>query len=326
MKEHDIRPRKIFEEYLRLAEKDTRTFFAKAFRHKLACPACGIAGKFVFKKSGFSYAECPKCLTLYVNPRPGRNAFAKYYIDSPSTRYWATTFYKKTEKARREMIWKPKAALIKASITRFSRVKEIVDIGGGYGTFAEEIARITELPVTIIEPSKHLAAVCRRKGFRVIEKFLEDVDRQDMGGGKRCFTSFELFEHLYDPGDFLERLNALMTPGDLFIFTTLSGTGIDIRVLWEHSKAIFPPHHLNFFNPRSVGVLLESRGFEPVEITTPGKLDVNIIENDMRYVADRFWQTFFGMASEEDKQDLQEYVSTHLLSSHMLVICRKAKV
>jgi len=324
MKEHDIRPQKIFEEYLRLAEEDTKTFFADAPRKATACPACQTAGKHVFKKNGFDYAECPQCLTLYVDPRPEWTAFERYYTDSPSTRYWATTFYKETEKARREKIWKPKAELIKENIARFSKAKEIVDIGGGYGTFAEEISRITKLDVTVVEPSKLLAEVCRRKGFKVIEKFLENLDRGDIGNGKRCFVSFELFEHLYDPGDFLKRLGELMNDDDLFIFTTLSGTGVDIRVLWEHSKAVSPPHHLNFFNPGSVRMLLESRGFEPVEITTPGKLDINIIENNVQH-ADRFWATFFKIASEKDKQDLQEYVSSHRFSSHMMVVCRKVK-
>lgn len=325
MKEHDIRPQKIFEEYLRLAEEDTQTFFADTPRRTLSCPACRTAGEHAFEKNGFSYEECPKCLTLYVNPRPERSAFERYYADSPSTRYWATTFYKETEKARREKIWKPKAELIKDKIARFADVREIVDIGGGYGTFAEEIRRITGSHVTIVEPAKLLAEVCRHKGFMVVEKFIENINREDLGDGKRCFVSFELFEHLYAPEGFLQCLNNLMNNGDLFIFTTLNGTGVDIRVLWEHSKAVSPPQHLNFFNPQSIRMLLESRGFEPMEITTPGKLDINIIENNIRHVSDRFWHTFFQIASAKDKQDLQEYVSSHLLSSHMMVVCRKIK-
>ena len=36
--------------------------------------------------------------------------------------------------------------------------------------------------------------------------------------------------------------------GDSFIFTTLSGMGADIQTLWEDSKAVSPPMHLNFIN------------------------------------------------------------------------------
>lgn len=323
MKENEIRPQSIFDEYLRLTEIDTTTFFSDAEKTILSCPACGDCGTTAFEKNGFTYTECQNCLTLYVSPRPVRGAFERYYTDSPSTRFWATTFYKETESARREKLWKPKALLIKDKISQFAHVSEIVDIGGGYGTFAEEIRSLTGCSVTIIEPSKHLAEVCRSKGFPVVEKFLESVVEGDFEEGRRCFVSFELFEHLYAPADFLRCLSRLMSSGDIFIFTTLNGAGVDIQVLWEHSKAVSPPHHLNFFNPSSVNILLESCGFETLEISTPGKLDVNIIENNIQHVSDRFWRTFFRVATERDKQDLQEYVSSHLLSSHMMVVCRK---
>src|SRR5512145_341647 len=99
MKEHDIRPQHIFDEYLRLTEEDTKTYFSDVPRDNVGCPACGETGKPAFEKSGFSYAECPHCLTVFVTPRPAREAFEKYYRESPSTRYWATTFYKETESA-----------------------------------------------------------------------------------------------------------------------------------------------------------------------------------------------------------------------------------
>ena len=323
MKEHDIRPKQIFDEYLRLTAEDTCTYFLDSARHDVCCPACGAAGVHAFTKTGFSYAECPDCSTLYVNPRPERSALERYYMDSPSTRYWATTFYKETEVARREKIWKPKAELICEKIAHFSAIDEIIDVGGGYGTFAEEISRICGCRVAVIEPSRYLAEVCRSKGFAVIEKFLEDVSLCDLDDKRRCFVSFELFEHLYAPATFLRSLNRLMRAGDAFIFSTLNGMGADIRVLWEHSQAISPPHHLNFFNPDSVCKLLVSCGFSVLELTTPGRLDVNIIENNLLHVTDRFWQSFITHASEKAKQQLQEFLASYQFSSHMMVVCKK---
>lgn len=323
MKEHDIRPKHVFDEYLRLTAEDIRTYFQDSVRHDVCCPACGTDGVHAFTKSGFSYAECPDCSTLYVNPRPERSAFERYYTDSPSTRYWATTFYKETEVARREKIWKPKAELIYEKFCNLPAVDEIVDVGGGYGTFAEEISRISGCKVTVIEPSRHLAEVCRNKGFAVIEKFLEDVSSCDLDDKRRCFVSFELFEHLYDPADFLRTLSSLMQVGDTFIFSTLNGLGADIQVLWEHSQAVSPPHHLNFFNPHSVCKLLAACSFSVSEITTPGRLDVDIIENNLPHVTDRFWQSFVTHASEGAKQQLQELLASHQFSSHMMVVCRK---
>jgi uncharacterized Zn finger protein (UPF0148 family) len=325
VKEEEIRPRAIFDEYLRLAATDTRVYFEGVAQKAIPCPACGQPGRPEFEKEGFTYEECPGCQTLFVNPRPEARAFERYYRESPSSRFWATTFYKDTAEARREKLWKPKARAIAKILERFtgSPLVPLVDIGGGYGLFAEEMERVTGLKPWILEPAPHLAAVCREKGFPVVEKFLESVAPADLPPGPKAFVSFELFEHLHDPSLFLERLRGFMAFGDLFIFTTLSGTGLDIRSLWESSKSASPPHHLNLLNPRSVSVLLARSGFETLEVTTPGKLDLSILDNNREKIRDRFWKTFLEVATQEAKQKMQECIASLGMSSHMWVVCRK---
>ena len=226
MKEQDIRPQTIFDRYLELCLADVDTFFASASGCRVLCPACGERGVFAFHKQGFGYEECPRCLTLFVSPRPERTAFDRYYTDSPSTKYWATTFYRETEQARREKLWRPKARMVADKIERFcGGVDLVVDVGGGYGTFAEEMRALEVADLLVIEPSVHLAAVCRDKGLQVLEGFLEQVRGDELPAGRRCFVSFELFEHLYEPAVFLRGIRRLMGPEDLFVFTTLSGNG-----------------------------------------------------------------------------------------------------
>ena len=117
----------------------------------------------------------------------------------------------------------------------------LVDIGGGFGLFAEEVRNLCGQAPIVIEPGPHLAAVCRGKSLPVIQKFLEQIAPEDLPAGPKTFVSFELFEHLHDPATFLKQLNSLMAKGDLFIFTTLSGSGVDIQALWEDSKSVTPP-------------------------------------------------------------------------------------
>jgi SAM-dependent methyltransferase len=324
MKETDIRPQAVFDEYLRLCADDTRTYFGSVERTPVPCPACGAQGAPAFTKNGFTYELCARCESLYVSPRPAARAFASYYQTAPSSKFWATTFYRETAEARRKLLWQPKARKLAEQLAaRDARSHAIVDIGGGYGLFAEEIAALVEGVVVVIEPAPHLAEVCRGKSLRVVEKFLEDVDPEDLPTGGKAFVSFELFEHLHDPRLFLTQLLKLMSSGDLFVFTTLSGTGIDIRILWESSKSVSPPHHLNFLNPRSVSLLLEDIGFEVLETTTPGALDVDIVANNAGAVTDRFWQVFFARADERQKQEWQRLIAATGWSSHMMVVCRK---
>jgi len=297
MKESDIRPAALFDEYLRLCEKDARSYFAAVPRTPVSCPVCDTPGTPAFTKSGFSYDVCARCDSLYVSPRPAADAFEAYYTTAPSSKYWATTFYRETAAARRELLWRPKAELV-----------------------ADKVATLCSRDCAIVP---HLAEICRSKALRVVEKFLEHVEPADLPKRPSAFVSFELFEHLHDPRRFLQRMHQLMAGGDLFIFTTLSGTGLDIQLLWERSKSVCPPHHLNFLNPRSMATLLVRVGFEVIEITTPGKLDIDIAATGAELVTDRFWRTFLRYADESARAEWQQIIASTGWSSHMMITCRK---
>lgn len=324
MKEEDIRPQEIFNEYLRLCEEDSRVYFAGVELETCACPACESVGNWAFKKSNFDYSLCDDCRTLYVSPRPPADAFSKYYTESESARYWATTFYRQTEEARRQKLWKPKARMILEVLdSHRANGFSVIDIGGGYGVFAEEMGALIDKSVTVVEPSPFLAQICTDKEIRVVQKFLEEVVDDDLPSGPRAFVSFELFEHLHDPASFLNCLKQLMRPGDLFIFTTLSGVGIDILALWENSKSVSPPHHLNFLNPYSIKILLDRLGFETLNVETPGKLDIDILSNSLGNIKDRFWSTFLHLANDSEKEHWQNFIAASGWSSHMMVSCRR---
>lgn len=325
MDENDIRPQALFDELLRLNKLDIKKYFTNTTDEKVLCPACDIEGHKSFVKNNFSFDECLNCKSLYVSPRPQKKYFDAYYTDSESSKYWATTFYKATEKNRKKMLWEPKAKMIKEKIENFcSDTKEIIDIGGGYGLFMVEFLKISDIKHLVIEPSKYLSKACQHKGLKTLVKFLEDVSINDLSKLKKTFVSFELFEHLHNPKDFLITLNNIMNKNDMFVFTTLSGMGLDIRTLWEKAKPVSPPMHLNFLNPKSINILLKKVGFEVIEVTTPGKLDIDIMNNNKDNIKDKFWKDFLNYANEKEKKIMQKNISENNLSSHMMVVCRKA--
>ena len=323
MEEKEIRPKKIFEKFLQLAALDTKKFF-RSSKIKKNCVACGKKGKFSFRKNNFSYYECLTCNTLFVNPRPKENEFLNYYTKSASIKYLANTLYEKTKKERRNKIFKPRAKTIfqilkKRKITNGS----CVDIGGGYGIFAQEVSKFFKGNVLVIEPSPFLAVECKKKKLKVLQKFLETVKKNDLPRNRKIFTCFELIEHLYDPSKFIRNMKKLMSKEDLFIFTTLSSTGADILTLWNDSRSVNPPHHINFFNPKSIGILLKKYGLKILDITTPGKIDIDILENDKLKIRDRFWKTFISLANKSEKIQMQNLISKINFSSHMMVVCKK---
>jgi 2-polyprenyl-3-methyl-5-hydroxy-6-metoxy-1,4-benzoquinol methylase len=323
MKETEIRPQQLFKKFLKLAEKDAGIYFKKKYFIS-NCIACGKKSRFSFKKKGFSYFKCNTCNTLYHNPRADESSFNDYYTKSRSSKFWSKIFYKKTEKSRRIKMWKPKAKMIFDLLNKY-KIKNYncVDIGGGYGLFAEEFFKLSGIKTHVIEPSQYSAEACRKKGIQVIEKFLKDVEKKDLPTRRKVFTSFELIEHLHNPKNFFQSLKKLMSKNDLFIFTTLSGTGVDILTLWEQSEAISPPFHINFFNPNSIRIILEKNNFKVLNISTPGKIDIDILSNRKKLIKDRFWYFFLNHSSEFQQNEMQKIISSLNLSSHMMVVAKK---
>lgn len=325
MKEEDIRKRDVFNRYLQLVGDDVKTFFDKRHFLEIDCPACASKElDFEFEKSGFNYLSCRKCRTLFVNPRPPLEVMKKFYSESLSTAFWVNEFFKPVAEARREKIFRPRAEYL-SGLLRNVKNKVVVEIGAGFGIFLEELRKLSpDNRYVAIEPSGEMADICLQKGLEVKRNMLEEVS--DMDGKIDLLTSFELLEHLVRPEDFFRKAHALLKPGGQIFLTTLNGMGFDILLLWERSKSVTPPHHLNFFNPYSIKLLLERFGFEPQGISTPGKIDWDIVEGMIKnegVKAGRFWDLLANSDSKECKEELQSWISKNNISSHMMVIAKK---
>ncbi|MFX0136537.1 MAG: class I SAM-dependent methyltransferase [Candidatus Hodarchaeota archaeon] len=327
MKEDEIRKREIFNEYLRLSSEDAKIFFkdTNQFVKLNSCIACNSQNlSHALVKNNFNYVECGDCDTFFVNPRPTIDMLSKYYSSSPSTTFWVEKFFKPVAEKRREKIFRPRAEYISKFLKRKNGIT-IGDIGAGFGIFLEELKnKIPENKFIAIEPSKDMADICRNKGLIVIEDILENLSFAEHKFD--VLLSFELFEHLQDPKSFLTKVKDLLNNEGIFIFTTLNGLGFDIQNLWNESKSISPPHHLNFFNPWSIKKISEIVGFEVIECSTPGKLDWDIIEGGIKnseIQPGRFWTKFSKYADEDSKESLQGWISKSNFSSHMRVILRK---
>lgn len=329
MKENDIRPKVLFDEFLKLSRKDIEIYFSDRTKFlKVNCPACQSAEvSSSFTKDSFTYLECEYCKTLYASPRPTQEMIDNYYRTSASSKFWATTFYKETEAARRDKLFKPKAQLIKSIVVKNGVTPgALLDIGAGYGTLCEELIALNIFKeVFAVEPSIYLSEVCRQKGLNVIESTIEGMD-VEYKAKFDIAVSLELFEHLFSVDLFLDAVSRALRPEGYFIFSTLNGRGWDILVLREHSNSVSPPHHVNFLNPRSIELLAERKGWRVVDLFTPGQLDVDIVVNFARHnlsvELDRFTREILA-SGEEIQNAFQNFLAGNRLSSHMWVVIQK---
>lgn len=326
-KEKDIRDPDVLQNYFDLVAKDSAKMLASNEALENIDPKKWGLGETIveFEKGGYNYEKCLDTGSLIVNPRPKFEALMNFYASSESGKYWVNEFFMPKMEARRKKIFKPRAEFVNNRFPFLKHMK-VGDIGAGFGLFIDELQRLNDshLNIEAIEPSHDMAAICLEKGIKVNENMLENLvgkkDKYDL------LTSFELFEHLHDPLVFLEDCYKLLNPGGYLLITTLNSHGFDIQVLWEKSNSIFPPHHLNFFNPISMKSIMDLAGFENVEITTPGELDVDIVKNQFKSGAKgipRFLDSMFKYASDDVQANYQQFLKSNNMSSHMKVIVQK---
>lgn len=225
-------------------------------------------------------------------------------------------------------MFRPRAEFVGALADRFGLPPGagLVDVGSGFGIFLEEVQRLGRFgEMRGVEPNPDLANVCRQRGFAVVPKSAEDVADGEVQAD--VATAFEVLEHVFDPGGFLTAMGRLVKPGGVLLFTTLTCSGFDIQVLWERSKSVHPPHHLNLISVEGIARLVERVGLCLVDLSTPGVLDVDIVANarseDPTLHLPRFVSYLLSRRDSRLREALQRLLIEHALSSHVRVLARR---
>lgn len=329
VKEEEIRPEQLMKENAELHKEDVKKLLV--YRNEfvnVSCSACNSDDyKPFFEKKGFTFVNCRKCDMCYVNPRPTFEMLTEFYTTSKSISHWEKIF-SASENTRREKIFKPRVAKV-LEICKKNGIQNsvIVDVGAGFGTFCEEIKKQNFFEKIIaVEPSHDLAEVCRQKGLDVVEKLIEDaeLDKVDV------ITSFELIEHLFEPSGYLLSCRKTLSENGLLILTTPNAKGFDLITLGKIADNFGGPNHINYFHPHSIELLLKRCGFELIEISTPGKLDAEIVRKKVLSgefnISEQLFLRHILLDNWESLGKIfQDFLSENKLSSHMWVVAKKIK-
>ena len=324
MKETDIRPLELMKRYVELSAKDADLCFTGGQRRDLPCVSCGSINIIKeFSKSGFDYASCNECGTLYQTPRPPIKEFDAFYKNSRSSKYWADVFFPSVAEARREQIFKPRVKrLLELCKTSNLKVSKLIDVGAGYGIFLDEWRKaLPDTELVAIEPSVTLAEECRNKKLSVVESLVENVEGYDDYAD--LVVCFEVLEHVDSPLEFIKVLKKMVRPGGYLFVSTLCIDGFDLKMLWDKSNQISPPHHINFHSIKGFELLFNRAGLNEIQITTPGKLDVDIVrnyaENNPQIIKDnRFIRALLDDRGKS--KYFQEFLAENQLSSHAWIL------
>jgi hypothetical protein len=329
LREFELKPSTLLNTYLQLTQSDVKKCFIDgAVLLDCKCPACisGEKGK-GFVKFGLRYWECSNCQTLYVSPRPDDSSIDEYYKSSKARKFWNKQFSTATEAIRRDKVFKPRVQWIIETVEEYlPSAKRFSSINAIHRPFLEELIESDYFKeVTIINQRVDLdEASYAKRGVRFIKKSIESVP---LGNSVDAVALFEAIDQTSDIDSLFRGVQDMLISSGLCFLTTISVSGFDLQVLWEKSNSIFPPDRINALSIEGLGILFERHGFECIELSTPGLLDIEIVANaykeDPSINLPRFVKYLLDKRDDDAHQLFQEFLQMNRLSSFARIVLRK---
>jgi len=326
--EIDLKPSDLIQRYVQLTKEDVAQILIENSTLKdSVCPGClSPKVKSSFPKFGMRYAECLQCGTLYISPRPDDRTLKHYYGYSKARNFWRDELSKMTNKKRREKIIKPRFDWILDSTEEYLPYAEhIVDVNGDqYGYIEEMVASKLFKKKDLFNPFLPLDDRKLNSSINLITARLEEtVLDQEVD----VVTLFEVADRTANVDTLFEKVYRMLRENGLCFMTDILISGFDLQTLWEKAENIFPPDRLNVFSVEGLKRLLDRHNFECLEFSTPGILDVEIVEKAMAHNAEveapRFIKYLLQNRSEDTRQSFQEFLQKNLLSSYGRILARK---
>ncbi len=275
------------------------------------CPVCKKStGKYFYTKWDVDYLCCEECKSIYavcdtetVTEYQKQEELLKLRLSDP--------YQDKITESRTEM-WGEFLEWIEVRSYRFLKRNKnlnIVDVGNRLSGYMNVIKQ---------------SALCGQYDIR--DSILCDNTENIAEGKADIVFYFDQMQKETDPHERLDSIrNMLCEDGILFLGTRV-GSGFDILTLKEQNKNIYPYEHVFLPSVKGIKKLLSENGYEVLEITTPGVMDVKYVLDSLDKLDDRegFVKYLLTESEESVLQEFQRFLQKSCLSSFVRIIARKA--
>lgn len=217
------------------------------------CNRMVSGGETYVQKDGWSYLQCPGCGLVLLHPVPDEATLRSYYNDD-----YEVDFDRYIKNIRRGS-----ESVLDDLKKQFPRYGRLLEVGCSYGGFLAEAKR-DGWEVTGVELNETAARYARDKlNLRVFTGSLQD-QLQQLGEPYEAVALFHVIEHVPDPVQFLELCRKLSKPGGLLVLKTPNVASLIARVTRASWQWVSPPAHLCLYSPKTLALLLERAGYQPI--------------------------------------------------------------
>ena len=261
---------------------------------------------------GMAYAQCPRSGSLFLSELPEPAQWAALLGDVTRYRHSPDAFHAGLAQSRTDHVYAPKIAWIQDTL----RLQEIVH---------PKVLEVTTPPsdfTTLLRESRAFAEV-----ETVDETALLTEGALRKGEGRAgAAVLLESLDRVDDPGALLRAVAVRLIDGGMVFVTALVSSGFDLAVLGVRNVYLYPPDRANCFSLQELSTLLAQAGFDLLEVSTPGVLDVEIVRAHIRDGASLPLSAFERQvvnAERETHEAFQAFLQQCGLSSFARLVGRK---
>lgn len=289
---------------------ETRLACAAGTRRRATSPVSGSPLLPAGAVEGFEYLRCPDTGSLFLAELAPPASWSELLSRVSRYRQSSGTFHAGIAEARQEHVHSPKLEWIRSSLRMQGMVQPA----------ALHVATPPSEATGLLE-----ACGAFRRVTVVNEMDLGPhsmADREQFGAA----VLFESLDRVDDPAALLAAVHRGLLPGGLVFVTALVCSGFDVAALGLKNLYVYPPDRTNCFSLSGLERLLQREGFVLLEVSTPGVLDVEIVQTHLR--ADPAlplseFERQVCLADQETRQAFQTFLQQNRMSSFARLIGRK---
>jgi len=235
------------------------------------CPICACtqteivieSTDFSLTKENFTILHCPKCTFRFTTPVPIQSEIGRYYKFTEYISHtdvkegWMNHLYHKV----RTKTLAQKTKWVQSLFT--GHKGHLLDIGAGTGAFVNAMKE-KEWKVTGLEPD----AATREKAYQNYKIELQAIDTiYNLPETEfEVISMWHVLEHVHELKPYLTQCFKSLKQNGRLIIAVPNYTSFDASYYKKYWAAYDLPRHLYHFSPKSMAILMESMGFEIVQI------------------------------------------------------------
>jgi len=319
----DVRPDLIAQKYatlrkgeaLALAGDENARWVGRPYPHAQCEPVSA------FVRDGLSFQHCSNHASIFASPVPTQDTLDKIARDGASAKLRREHFGQRFSESQRGAIHAPVLRWANEIIDEYGLVlPEIGLVGNDETGLATDLARNLDLGRLVL--SERVSAQPAPSSAELIDPDKPSEESLDL------IFDIGSLERVANPLARIQLWSRLLKPGGFLAFTTSTASGLEYRILGPEAPSFIALDRLTMYSVSGLNSILQDYGFEVVELSTPGRVDVEALASAFESRTSdedplNVWRYLFRHGGEQMRADLQTFLQRHRLSSYARVLARK---